>query len=113
VAGAPPARVAEPRKAVHMNAQKVQAFTLFKQGASIEEVAQQIGRARSTVSEYLCDFIREQRPEHVGPWVPQHIYKKVAVAVQTTGTSSLKPIYLELKEEVDYEAIKIVVAHMG
>ena len=108
-----PVRRDEPRKVVQISAMKDNAFTLFRQGATLEEVAQQIGRARSTVAEYLCDFIALELPEHVGAWVPQPVYKKVAAAAMNVGMSPLRNIYMELGEAVEYETIKIVVAHLG
>jgi hypothetical protein len=112
-ANATPVRKDEPPRLVQMSAIKENAFTLFRQGASVEEVAQQIGRAKSTVTEYLCDFIVAEKPEHIGAWVPQKVYQQVAGAARTVGTRPLKLIFMELKEAVAYDLIRLVVAHLG
>src|SRR5204862_522135 len=59
-AGPPPAAAPVPREGPSLNARA--AFPLFQRGAPIAEVMQQLGRARSTVVEYLCEFIRAERP---------------------------------------------------
>src|SRR5207245_1635592 len=52
----PPPPAPAPREGPTLNARA--AFPVFQRGASIAEVMQQLGRARSTVVEYLCEYIR-------------------------------------------------------
>jgi ATP-dependent DNA helicase RecQ len=98
---------------VALNAQKKEAFAMFRQGASIEEVSQQIGRARATVTEYLADFIAVERPATIGAWVADGVYKQVADVQRQLATDRLKPIFLGLNEQVPYDQIRLVVAHLG
>src|SRR5262249_44014720 len=94
------------------NPERTQAFTMFRQGASIEEVSQQPGRARSTISEYLADFITLERPDSIGAWVPEATYQKVAIAREQNSTDRLRPLFEALGEAVPYDTIKLVIAHL-
>jgi ATP-dependent DNA helicase RecQ len=87
------------------------AFALFRSGASIEDAMQQLSRARSTVFQYLCDYIRAERPPSVADWVPDDLYQRIAAAAREVGTQRLKPIFLALGEKVDYDTIRVVVTH--
>jgi ATP-dependent DNA helicase RecQ len=89
------------------------AALLFRQGASLEEVRQQLNRARSTVAEYLCDYIRSDRPTSIAAWVSDDLYRQVAEAVTRIGSGPLKPIFVALEEKVPYEIIRAVVTHLG
>jgi ATP-dependent DNA helicase RecQ len=88
------------------------AFELFRQGAAIEDVMHQTQRARSTVSDYLCEFIRTERPQSIAAWVADDVYKRVEAAARRVGTDRLKPIFIALGEQVSYDAIRLVVTHV-
>jgi ATP-dependent DNA helicase RecQ len=108
-------RPAEPRlpMGTRPNAARDQAFELLRRGASLDEVARQTGRARSTVVEYLEQLVREDRPPSVAAWVPDDVYARVRAAAQHFGTASLRPIYVALGETVPYDQIRIVLAHLS
>ena len=102
-----------PRKASsRANPQRDLAFTYFREGASIDEVVTRTQRGRSTVLDYLAEFIRAERPPSVAAWVNDAIYRRVAEAAQQVGTDRLKPIYLTLGEQVPYDEIRVVLAHL-
>jgi ATP-dependent DNA helicase RecQ len=88
------------------------AFALFRSGSVIEDVMHQLGRARSTVADYLAEFIRVERPASVAAWVPDDVYQRVAAAARQVGTERLKPIFLALGEKIEYDTIRLVVAHL-
>jgi ATP-dependent DNA helicase RecQ len=88
------------------------AFGLFRQKAVIEDVMHQTGRARSTVLDYLSEFIREERPASIATWVPDAEYQRIASAARQVGTDRLKPIFLALGEQVPYDQIRLVVTHL-
>jgi ATP-dependent DNA helicase RecQ len=112
-APAPP-RPPEPRKlSSRPNPQRDQAFALFREAAAVEDVMHQTGRSRSTVFDYLTDFIREERPRSVAAWVPEERYQQIAAAARQVGTDRLKPIFIALGEQVPYDEIRLVVAHLG
>jgi len=95
-----------------VNPEKSRAFQMFRQGATVEEVSQAIGRARSTTNEYLAEFILAERPASIGAWVPQGTYDQVHQVMRQVGGERLKPIFLALNETVPYEQIRLVVAHL-
>jgi ATP-dependent DNA helicase RecQ len=103
-AAAPPARPNSP--------QKVTMFKLFREGAAIEDVMHQTGKARSTVCDWLAEFIREERPAALRAWVADDVYQRVAAAARRCGTERLKPIYVALGEKISYDEIRLVVAHL-
>jgi ATP-dependent DNA helicase RecQ len=89
-----------------------QAFELFKKGASVEEVMRQTARALSTVQNYLCEFIRRERPVSISSWVRDDVYRRVTAAARQVGTDRLKPIFVALGEEVSYDEIRLVLTHL-
>jgi ATP-dependent DNA helicase RecQ len=89
-----------------------QAFELFRQGRTIDEVMEQTGRVRSTVLAYLCDFIRRDRPASLSHWVTDEVYPEVAAAARRVGADRLKPIYIALGERISYDDIRVVLAHL-
>jgi ATP-dependent DNA helicase RecQ len=111
---APAARPAsEPRKNLpRPNPIRDLALEQFRQGASIPDVMHQTGRSRGTVSDYLCAFIQEERPANIDHWVTRDIYQRVAAAVRDVGADRLKPIFVALNEQVSYDDIRLVVAHL-
>jgi ATP-dependent DNA helicase RecQ len=96
-----------------MNTTRILAHRLFGEGAAIEDVMHQTGRSRPTTVDYLCDYIRVDRPASVKTWVSADIYERVAAAVKQHGSTRLKPIFLALEEKVSYDDIRIVVAHLN
>ena len=89
------------------------AFALFREGKSMESVAQQTGRALSTVCQYLEQFIREERPADISRWVSHDTVNQVLAAIGDEPVTALRPIYQKLNEKVPYEAIRIVLVHVG
>jgi ATP-dependent DNA helicase RecQ len=109
-AGPPPAAPPAPREGPSLNARA--AFPLFQRGASIPDVMQRLGRARSTVAEYLCEFIRTERPASVEAWVDDGRYQQVVTAARRVGTGRLRPIFVALGEQVPYDDIRVVLTHL-
>jgi ATP-dependent DNA helicase RecQ len=104
----------EPRQSVtRANPQREQAFELFRREASVEEVVRLTGRARGTVKEYLAEYIRTARPKSITAWLDDVLYQRVAKAARRLGMDRLKPIFLELGEQVAYDDIRLVVAHLA
>ncbi|TWT31928.1 DNA helicase RecQ [Blastopirellula retiformator] len=86
------------------------AFVLFSKGQTINEIANVIGRAESTVQSYLEQFIREEKLEDPTAWVTGETSRRVEEAIEQCGAGALRPIYEYLNEEVPYEEIRIVAA---
>jgi len=88
-------------------------YPFFRQGKSIAEVAAITSRAESTVREYLCAYIHDQRPASIDPWVDGTTQGRVLAAARQHGAGRLKPIYLALNEQVSYDVIRIVLTHLN
>ncbi|MEM1304149.1 MAG: RecQ family ATP-dependent DNA helicase, partial [Planctomycetota bacterium] len=89
-------------------ASAVAAFGHFRGGASIEEVAAEMQRARSTVVGYLNQYLRNEQVTDPTQWVDADTARRVDAAIDEVGLRGLKPIYEQLGGEVDYDSIRIV-----
>jgi ATP-dependent DNA helicase RecQ len=103
---APPARVRQVTESMAL------ALSLFRLGSSIEDVMHQTKRSRATVYDYLCEYLRAEKPAQVHFWVPADAYNAIAQAAREVGTDRLKPIFLKLGERYDYDCIRVVVTHL-
>ncbi len=92
---------------------KAKAYELFRGGAAVADVAHQTGLARSTVGDYLSQFIVDEKPAALDPWVSPEVYTQVADAADWHGTERLKPIFDALAGAVTYDDIRAVLAHLG
>jgi len=88
------------------------AFQLFRRGASVAEAIEQTQKSPPTVTEYLADFIVAEKPASIFRWVPEDVCERIAAAAEIHGSTRLKPVFLELNEEVSYEHIRIVFAFL-
>ncbi|TVQ54362.1 MAG: DNA helicase RecQ [Phycisphaerales bacterium] len=93
------------------NAQRQRALEMFRQGASIEAVAQETGRAESTICRYLEDWLEAEPRESLEPWVDHATYSRVMDAARELHADRLAPIYEALNGEVPYSAIRLVLSH--
>jgi ATP-dependent DNA helicase RecQ len=89
------------------------AFDLFRQGFSVEQVAQRMNRAPSTVHGYLAEFIQYDKISDPSPWVDAATTQRVGQAARKVGTERLKPIFELLDGQVSYEQIRIVLLCMN
>ncbi len=103
---------ATPAASSRPNPQRDLARELFRQGVAVDEVARRTGRSPSTVLEYLAEWIREAKPAAIDAWVAPAVYQRVASAARLVGLERLKPIFIALGEQVPYETIRLVVAHL-
>jgi ATP-dependent DNA helicase RecQ len=108
----PPATSTPAKSTVRINVQRDLAFDLFRRGTSVDEVMRRTERSRSTVYEYLEEFIRAEPPASVSAWVHEETYEQIAAAVRQVGAERLKPIFLALGERISYDDIRIARAHL-
>ncbi len=94
-----------------ISAARHESFAMFRRGAAIQEVAQQVSRSLNTVVEYLVEYIQDERPETIAPWVPNTVYERVCDVLRETKADRLKPVYVALNESVPYDIIRLVKAH--
>jgi ATP-dependent DNA helicase RecQ len=92
------------------SANKDLAFKMFRNGAGVAAVAEKVGLATSTVTEYLAEFVRVEKPASIFAWVPEDVCERVAAAAEIHGTAKMKPVFLELNGDVSYDHIRIVFA---
>ena len=97
-------------KSKSANAQAKQAFELFAEGKTESQIADEMGRAISTVNGYLTSYIEQENVTDATPWVDKLIVGRIESAIDEVGCDRLKPIYEQLGEDVPYEQIRIVVA---
>ena len=100
---------APPPSTPRVNPSRDRAFQLFAQGLDIDQVSQAIGRARSTTSGYLAEYITEQRPEQIDAWVDKLTYDRVAAVAVNSEDGRLKPLFDQLNGEVHYDLLRLVV----
>jgi ATP-dependent DNA helicase RecQ len=107
-----PVEIAPVKAFATLSKTRALANDLFRQEASIDTVMQRTGLARSTIMQYLTEFIRSEKPAKIHAWVRPEMYERVAAVVQRTGGDRLKPFFIALEEKVPYDDIRLVVAHM-
>jgi ATP-dependent DNA helicase RecQ len=99
---APPEPPSEPGSAAQA------AFPLFRQGLSLEQIAQRLGRAPSTVRGYLALYIRQEQITEASPWVDAATAQRVSAAARQVGAGPMKDIFDLLGGQVSFEQIRIV-----
>ena len=104
----PVATASAKRKTVTASA--LEAFPLFEQGLSIQDVAEKIGKAISTTGGYLDQYIVHNKVTDPSPWVDAATEKSILAAIDKVGPRPLKPIFVELNEQVPYDQIRIVLS---
>lgn len=95
-------------KPIKLNA--IAAFPLFEEGLSVEQVAERMGRANSTVHEYLIAYIKQHRITDSSRWVEPRVANKVRIATQYTDTDRLRPLFEAFHGKISYETLRIVLA---
>lgn len=88
------------------------AFEMFAQGGTVEEVAQATGRARSTMSRWLSEYIERTQPPHIDAWVSREKYHKIEQAARYYPQDRLAPIFVHLKGAATYDEIRWVLTHL-
>ena len=102
--------ICEPQRQSRPNGTKLLAFDMFKRKLSIEKVAKSIGRAESTTTQYLAEYIEQENISSPQPWIDKQTFDNICNAVKGVGGDKLKPIYDFLNSEIDYNQIRIGIA---
>ena len=104
--------VPERKKSARPNVIKDKAMAMFGDGATVEEVAAETGRAPCTVWGYLGQYIEASKPRRIDTWVDDATYERIAEAAAAVAAGEqLRPVYVELNGETPYELIRLVVTH--
>ncbi len=92
------------------NASATTAFVHFHSGATIDEVMERMNRARSTVTQYLLEYLRHEQVMEPEPWMPREVFIRVEAAIEAVGPGALRPIFDQLGGDVSYDHIRIAAA---
>ncbi len=76
---------------------------------AIEEIASQMALAKSTVFQYLAQYILDHKIVDPTHWLSQDEFAELRAVVQYAGWNRLKPIHEALHGRVSYEKIRIAV----
>jgi ATP-dependent DNA helicase RecQ len=85
---------------------------LLEQGRTLEEVAQIRGRKVSTVSCMVANLVESGEADFSPGWIPGNHQEKIEEACVRLGLERLKPLKDALPEQITYDEIKLVVAHL-
>lgn len=106
------ARVASERpassKASTIGASSLAAFEFFRSGATVEDIATKLGRARSTVFGYLCDFLKHEQLTDASAWVSPEMIPQIQAALAASSDGRLRTAFEALEGKVTYEDLRIV-----
>ena len=103
--GPPAAEMARfPRQALY--------FQMFEERVPLDEIVRRTGFRRGTIVRHLCEYIAASRPKTIGEWVSDAVYARVAEAAARSKSDSLREIFESLGEQVSYDEIRLVAAHL-
>jgi ATP-dependent DNA helicase RecQ len=100
------AAASRPRRGPSSSARK--SFEFFESGNSVEQVAESMGRAKSTVNAYLREYLTHATVEDPSPWVDAETTARVEQALEHVDGDRLKPVFDHLDGEVSYDQLRIV-----
>ena len=103
----PPLRPVESTEPKSIPPAQSRAYELFRQGASIAAVAEQLQRAPATVGSYLQAYLEAGRITDPTPWVSPENHQQISNAAHEVGVERLKPIYDYLGESITYDDIRL------
>ena len=90
-----------------VSASSRRAWQFFRDGMSIGEVVETTGRASSTVTGYLCDFLESEGRTDPLPWVKADTFERIRAKALELQTDSAKQVFEVLNESVAYDDIRI------
>ncbi len=83
---------------------------LFAEKRSVEEVAEAMQRARTTVESYLAVYVDSANISDPEPWASVETLERVREAAKDSEEGRLKPIFDALNGEVTYLQIRVCLA---
>jgi ATP-dependent DNA helicase RecQ len=85
---------------------------LYKEGRSIEEIANERNLKLTTIIDHLAELIGEGEDIDVKPLIRPDHYDTIVHALHQVGDERLKPVKELLGDDYSYEEIKLVRAHL-
>lgn len=89
---------------------KGRAMQHFAEGATIEEAAEQIGRAVSTTQGYLEEYIQNEGIADPSPWVSAELQAAIEAELDKATDKRLRPILDALEGRATFGQIRVVQA---
>lgn len=102
-------KTAKPRT-TKLNESTIRSFEFFERGLSVQEVAEEMGRARTTVTAYFNKYIEHNQITDSTKWLDKKLVKQIEAAIDEVGYEKLRPIYDQLEGNVVYDDIHLVVS---
>ncbi|MEX2016085.1 MAG: DNA helicase RecQ [Candidatus Hydrogenedentales bacterium] len=84
-----------------------QAYRLFEEGRSIDAVAAQLNRARSTTVGYLVRYLGASGQTDPHPWVSNEDFGCICEGLKVITDERLRPLYDHFEEKYDYDTLRI------
>ena len=85
---------------------------LLDEGRTFEEIAQIRSRKVSSVISLVVKLMEEGELKFEAKWLGPERYAQIAAAIEQFGNDRLKPVKEALPEEITYEEIRLVAAHL-
>src|SRR5262249_38311535 len=85
---------------------------LLAEGKTFAEIAEIRGRQVSTVVHMVADLVEKGRLGYKMEWVGEENHHRIEEVVRRIGPQWLKPLREALPEEITYDQIRLVVAHV-
>jgi len=92
---------------------QLETLELYNDGKSIKEIAKARKIKEDTVINHLAFLIEKSLIKNIGKLVDSKKQMEIKKAIKKVGQEKLKPIYMELKEKIDYNSIKLVIADLN
>jgi ATP-dependent DNA helicase RecQ len=87
-------------------------LAMLKQGMNFDEIAGRRGRKVRTVVAMIANLVEMGETEFHVEWMPAATYEKIREACERLGIELLKPIKDSLPEEISYDEVRLVAAHL-
>ncbi|HEU0175767.1 MAG TPA: ATP-dependent DNA helicase RecQ [Blastocatellia bacterium] len=89
-----------------------QTYALYRQGLSLDEIAEKRNLKPSTIETHFAALIAEGREINLSSLVDDEDLALIEAAVAKVGLEGLRPIKDQLPERIEYGAIRLVVARL-
>ena len=91
---------------------RLQTLTLYEQGRSIEEIAEERGLTQSTIVNHLAELIEMGESIDVAPLIPEGHHQNIVDAIEQLGDGALRPLKDFLGDDYSFDEIRLVRAVM-
>ncbi len=91
---------------------RLQTLTLYEQGHSIEEIAEERNLTQSTIVNHLAELIEMGESIDVVPLIPEGHHQNIVDAIEQLGDGALRPLKDFLGDDYSFDEIRLVRAVM-